>query len=208
MFDQVSSPSLDSVKFDDTRYSYQGEKGEARVWFLPEGGGLGLYFFPGSPDLPLNARIVAELRKSYAADLKELMTVVDCRVMAVDGVQSIWLVIKVLNKEIRGATYIGSLTIPFRDFSFVIKIQCQEQGITGIRETALMISAQLEGTVTVEQDKVVFHGWSPDDEEFDAKFPQHPLSRVRAELRQLTASVTIAPAIKSQPRFELPPSDA
>jgi hypothetical protein len=36
-----------------------------------------------------------------------------------------------------GVTYLGSLTIPFRDFSFVIKVQCWEEGITGLREALL-----------------------------------------------------------------------
>jgi hypothetical protein len=35
-------------------------------------------------------------------------------------------------------TYVGSLTIPFLDFSFVIKVQCEEKGATGIREAVLL----------------------------------------------------------------------
>ncbi len=52
IFDQRPSASLDSIMFDASRYDLQGDRDGARVWFLPEGGGVRLYFFPRKPDLP------------------------------------------------------------------------------------------------------------------------------------------------------------
>jgi len=40
--------------------------------------------------------------------------------------------------------YLGSLAIPFAEFSFILKIQCAERGITGIRETFLLAQARNE----------------------------------------------------------------
>src|SRR5215470_13465053 len=64
----VSKPSLDAIHFDTTGYECQGEPeaGRLRVWYTPEGDGLGLYFFPIPPDLPANAGSVDELAAYYS----------------------------------------------------------------------------------------------------------------------------------------------
>jgi len=43
IFGQRPSASPDSITFDVSRYEFQGDRDGARVWFLPEGGGVGLY---------------------------------------------------------------------------------------------------------------------------------------------------------------------
>ena len=203
-FGRRPSPSLDSVKFDGSRYQFQGDRDGARVWFLQEGGGVGLYFFPRRPDLPLRAESVQQLRDSYTAQMGGKLQVVECRVLPLDGVQSIWLVAKGQDAKTRGAVYLGSLTIPFQDFSFVIKIQCYEQRTTGMREALLIAESLQKGTGRVEGDRFVPSGWSFDDEQFDDRLPQHPLSRVRRELRHIASSVHIEPKVRDKPRFELP----
>jgi hypothetical protein len=207
IFGQRPSASPDSVRFDASRYQFQGDRDGARVWFLQEGGGVGLYFFPRKPDLPMRATSVVQLRDSYTARMDGKLQVLECRVLPLDGVPSIWLITKGQDAQTRGAVYLGSLTIPFRDFSFVIKIQCQEQGATGMREALLVAEALQKGTGRVEGDRFVPNGCSFDDEQFDAKLPQHPLSRVRRELRHIASSVHIEPKVRNEPRFELPQND-
>ena len=204
IFGQRPLASPDSITFDASRYQFQGDRDGARVWFLPEGGGVGLYFFPRKPDLPMRATSVRQLRDSYAAQMGGNLQVIECNVLPLDGVPSIWLIAKGLDEQKRAAVYLGSLTIPFRDFSFVIKIQCQEQGVTGMRETLLIAEALRKGTGHVEGDRFVPDGWAFDDEEFDDEVPKHPLSRVRRELRQIASSVRIEAKVKQQRRFELP----
>ncbi len=199
---QRPSASPDSVKFDASRYDLQGDRGGARVWFLPEGGGVGLYFFPVKPDLP-TAASPDQLREFYAAKMGEKLQPVECRVVPLDGVRGVWLIGKGLNEQTRGAIYIGSLTIPFRDFSFVIKIQCYEQGVTGMREALLVDEALRNGTGRIEGGRFVPIGWSFDDEQFDDRLPQHPLSRLRRELRHVASSVQIESTVRGAPRFEL-----
>jgi len=207
IFGRRPSASPDSVTFDASRYDFQGDRDGARVWILSEGGGVGLYFFPHKPDLPMRAASVREVRDSYTARMGRNLQVVECRILPLDGVPSIWLIAKGLDEQTRGAVYLGSLTIPFRDFSFVIKIQCQEQGATGMREALLVDEALQKGTGRVEGDRFVPSGWSFDDEQFDDKLPQHPLSRVRRELRHIASSVHIEAKVKDKPRFELPQND-
>src|SRR3954447_14507445 len=66
------TPSLDSVRFDVTGWDYRGEPrpGQVRVWFTPEGDGVGLYFFAVPPDLPPDARSADDLRAFYARGLE------------------------------------------------------------------------------------------------------------------------------------------
>ena len=203
IFGQRPSPSPDSVSFDASRYQLQGDRDGARVWFLPEGGGVGRYFFPREPDLP-KATSVDQLRQFYAAKMGGKLQIVECRVLPLDGVRSVWLIIKEPSEQTRATTYLGSLTIPFRDFSFVIKIQCQEQGTTGMREALLIAEALRNGTGRIEGGRFVPIGWSFDDEQFDDKLPQHPLSRVRRELRHIASSLRIDPKVRDAVRFELP----
>jgi hypothetical protein len=132
---------------------------------------------------------------------------VECRVLPLDGVDSVRLAAKGLDEQTGSAVYLGSLTIPFRDFSFVIKIQCHEQGVTGIRETLLIDEALKNGTGRLEGNRFVHDGWSFDDEQFDERFPQHPLSRLRRELRHISSSVHIDSRAKNEPRFRLPKND-
>jgi hypothetical protein len=207
IFGQRPSASPDSVTFDASRYAFQEDRDGGRVWFLSEGGGVGLYFFPRKPDLPIRAASVGQLRDSYTAQMGGKLQVVECKVLPLDGVPGIWLIVKGLDEQTRGAVYVGSLTIPFRDFSFVIKIQCQEQGTTGMREALLVAEALQKGTGRIEGDRFVPNGWSVDDEQFDDKLPQHPLSRVRRELRHIASSVHIEPKVRAEPRFELPQND-
>jgi len=69
IFGKRPSASPDSVTIDASRYEFQGNRGGAQVWFLPEGGGVGLYFFPRRPDLPKCAASIEQLRVFYAAQM-------------------------------------------------------------------------------------------------------------------------------------------
>jgi hypothetical protein len=203
IFGQRPSASPDSVTFDTSRYQFQGDRDGARVWFLPEGGGVGLYFFPRKPDLPAVGASLEQLREFYVAQMAGQLQLVECRVQPADGVRSIWLIAKGQDEKTRGAVYLGSLTIPFRDFSFVIKIQCQEHGVTGMREALLVSESLGNGTGRIENGQFVPSGWSFDDEQFDDRIPKHPLSRVRRELRHIVGSLRIQPAIRNAAAFDL-----
>jgi hypothetical protein len=206
IFGRRPSASLESVTFDASRYEIQGDRDGARIWFLPDGGGVGLYFFPRKPDLPAVASI-EHLREFYVAQMHGGLQFVECRVLPLDGVRSIWLIVKESNEPLRGFTYVGSLTIPFRDFSFVIKVQCHEQGFTGMREALLVDEALGNGTGRIEGERFIPIGWSFDDEIFDDKLPRHPLSRVRRELRHIASSLQIGLTVRGKAVFELPEDD-
>jgi hypothetical protein len=103
-----------------------------------------------------------------------------------------------------GMTYLGSITIPFKDFSFVMKVQCTERGTTGIREAILFDKMRRTGVIEIESSGKITGDWNPDAPEHDAAFRQHPLSRLRRVLGRIEATAVIDVAVKSKPGFPLP----
>ena len=102
-------------------------------------------------------------------------------------------------------TYVGSLTIPFRDFSFVLKVQCEEGSPTGFREAVLLDRRFEAGEApSVSEGRLHIQNWNPDDEGFDAKFPDHPVSRTRRVLDRMERSVQVDPDVRKRPAFTLP----
>ena len=204
IFKHQPNASLDSVSFDVARYRYEGEANGHRVWFTPDGDGIGLFFFPKPPDLPSNAHTSAELQEFYRGRVgNDKVKIIEFGLPSVADIRCIWMVLKI-PREPHGMMYVGSLTIPFAEFSFVLKIQCEEQGITGIRETALFIKAKQEGAVTFAADGTLAGDWNPDDPSHDAKFPDHPLSRLRREFACIMATLQVKDITKYEKRFELP----
>ena len=115
-------PTLDSIRFETAGLRPRGEPmpGKTRAWGTPDGDGVGVYLFARPPNLP-RARTLAELRAHYDALMEEEGgTVVDVALIRVDACDALRTIVTV------GFTYVGSVTIPFRDFSFVLKIQAAD----------------------------------------------------------------------------------
>jgi hypothetical protein len=119
-----AKPSIDAVRFDTTGYEFHGElqPGRLRVWWTPEGDGLGVHFFPLPPDLPSGAASVDELAAFYFGMLGDSGgKLVETRVVAAGGCPAVRGIVS-LPQQPSGRSYIGSLTVPFRDFSFVPQV--------------------------------------------------------------------------------------
>jgi hypothetical protein len=199
-----TSVSPDSVTFDVSRYEYQGVRDGAKVWHTADGYGLGLYFFDKRPDVPSGLTSASQLRDNYSSLLGDKFRVIDCKVQSSDKVPSVWLIVGGLEPASKAAVYVGSITVPFHDFSFVIKMQAAERGTTGMREAMLVARALNDGTGSIQDGKFVPHGWSVDDEQFDKLLPKHPLSRLRQELKIIAGSLRIDEKVKRATPFDLP----
>lgn len=200
---QPLAPSLDSVWFDTTDYKYRGEPqaGQQRVWLTAEGDDLGVYLLTLPPGLS-RVDAVDDLRRNYGTD------VVEIAVLRVSGFPTVQLLSKHPQKP-SGMTYTGALTIPltipFEEFSFVLKVQCEERGPTGIREAMLLDRRLAAGERPVMKDgRMQLSGWNPDAAEHDIMFPTHPISRARSVLEHLRRTLVVDPSIARQPGFPLP----
>jgi hypothetical protein len=99
--------------------------------------------------------------------------------------------------------------LPFRDFSFVLKAQSEEYGTTGIREAVVLDEHFRAGRDPEEAFADVYDvklKTQPlrnisEDEKYDAKFPQHPLSRARRLMRHLVSTLVVGPEVKAATPF-------
>ncbi len=203
-------PSLDSVHFDATGYQFQGEPRPGfRVWHTPEGDGLGLYFFSVAPDLPAGAESEEELADFYRRLLGNSGgKLVETTVISAGGCVAVRTVLS-LPQQPSGRTYAGSLTMPFRDFSFVLKCQCEERGTTGLKAALLFErSRRANEPMAIEGGRFHIPGWDPDAERHDAEFPADPVARARRVLRHVVGSLAVAQEVKRLPGFGLPQPSA
>jgi hypothetical protein len=202
-----AKPSLDAVRFDTTGYELQGEPqpGQTRVWFTPEGDGLGLYYFPVPPDLPANAASTDELAAFYHRLLGDSGgKMVEVAVVVAGGCPAVRTILSAPQQP-SGLTYVGALTVPFRDFSFVLKCQCFEGGPTGLKEALLYErSRRANEPMQIEGGRFHIPGWNPDDPKHDVEFPAHPVARARRVLDHVAGSLVVVSAVRELPGFALP----
>ena len=202
-------PKRDWVNLVGDDIAFERDAGEVRVWRFSDGDALGVYFFNVEPDLPRYAEFssfVATTREAVAASGAVL---VECKLITLEHVPAIRQIMKAPQKP-SGMTYLGAFTLPFASFSYVLKEQCEERGMTGLREAVLLDEALQNKTVTINPDSStpINGDWQPDSEKFDDRFHTHPLSRVRRHLRCIESYVKLDKAIHEHPRFPLPAADA
>jgi hypothetical protein len=103
--------------------------------------------------------------------------------------------------------YVGILWVPFQECCYQINIEAMEVGVTGGREAAVMLiekdkwPSPSEGTapVMLKSADELFErlGAAPirqlpsDAEKYDSSFPDHPLSKVRFRLAQVTSTLKL-----------------
>jgi hypothetical protein len=203
--DGGAKPSLDSVRFDTTGYEFHRElePGRLRVWWTPEGDGLGVHFFPLPPDIPPGAASVDELAAFYQNMLGDSGgRLVDIRVVVAGGCPAIRGIVSVPQQP-SGRSYVGTLTVPFRAFSFVLKCQCLErETTTGIKEMILLDRSW--GAKEPEGEGGFPRDWDPDAPRYDAEFPSHPVARARRVLDHVEQSLVVTDEVRKLPGFELP----
>lgn len=196
-------PTLDSLAFDTSRYRYEGEDGHERVWFTPEEDRLSLSFFFKPPDLPGGSRHIFELLAWYERHMvSDTLKLVEFDIPFIDGTPAVWIVFKIPQQP-SGMIYLGSLTVPFERCSYVLKLQCNERGVTGLRDMAAFLKAKGDGTITIGEDGQVHGEFNADDSRLDKAFPDHPLSRLNREFRALQPTIRLHADLKQEIPFPL-----
>jgi hypothetical protein len=188
---------FDNISLDGAELTIEASAGNPRVWYTPDGDGVGLYFFALPPDIPKGAASVTVLQAFHEQRVSKGNTrVVETAIKILDGCKSVYVIMKAPQSP-SGMTYVGSFTLPFKDFSYVLKVQCQERGPTGFRE-AVLYDAHAAARA---QSGTPFNF---DDAKYDDQFPTHPLSRLRSTLKKIQGAVRIDTRLKSAPPFDLP----
>jgi hypothetical protein len=202
-----AKPSVDAVCFDTAGYAAQCEPrpGRVRVWRTPDGDELSLYFFVLPPDLPANAGSVDELAEYYRCLLGDSGgKLVEVSVLVTGGCPAVRAILSVPQQP-SGRTYAGYLTLPFRDFHFVITCKCAEYGPGGLKEALLFERSQAANEpMQIEGEQFHIPDWNPDDPKHDAEFTDHPVARARRVLDHVAGTLVVAGNVREMPGFALP----
>ena len=208
---QEPKTGIHAVSFSDFGWKKRAQSADEISWIDPSYPAvLSINYFELVPDVPYDST-VEELRDFY----RPMVTrsgggLIKVGVIDIQNVRCIETIFK-LPRDEGGVLYIGALTIPFVDRSYVIKIQAIEPGDTGLREAMIWPQLDAAGTVSIDNETGNIIGWSADPYDktvtegllmnlaeaahYDAQFPSHPLSVVRAKLEEIIKSVRLSPEL-------------
>ena len=199
---------INSIKLDIPGWLLQQQTPQKIVWQNDIPDGLSVNFFAIPPDIPCALSETERLHDFYSTmTAKSGARIVELSTVVVQGLNAIRFILKVPQPE-SGLTYLGSLTLPFKNCSYVIKVQCPEYGDTGMREALvgdriLGEFIQNYGDVSKEDIPKLAKEVAAraDEPRYDAQFPGHPLSRLRRYLADIDQNVQVAPALHQLPEF-------
>lgn len=209
---------LDLITVETERSQPDELDNRKKVYYLNDYDDLSINFFDLPPDITAKNDTDVELQNNYRKVTYESgAAIIEVKKVKLGVFDSIKTIFK-FPMQPQGMAYIGSYTIPFKNFSYVIKVQCIEQGTTGIRDNTIFELMIRNGKVKLNPEKKTVEGWMHDPydesvqlpfmmnlseaEEFDAQFPEHPLSRMRKFLKQIEETIKIDDSLLNEPKFE------
>ncbi|MFJ9817289.1 hypothetical protein ACIRU3_18830 [Streptomyces sp. NPDC101151] len=184
---------------------------EPGVWTDTAGVVLSVHFFPLRPDLPAPLHEFDRLRTALAAGVGAagggLIEAVPGTLHDVPAVRQLVKVPRPGGPH--GQVFLGSWTVPKAGCSTVLKVQAAEGALTGMREATVMAQVGPEAYFRPHPYSAGGQfGGLPchvgDDEQWDAQFPDHPLTLVRAALNRITPTVTLHEHFRQLPPFAGP----
>ncbi len=211
-------PSSASVRFDVANWQIKQQSEHRIVWFNRVPDILILEFSPDPVNLPTDLQNIAGIRSFIERMVGQNGgAVISVERIHCDKLEAIKSLFKYrqsasARRSPLGTVYAGLYILPFADFHYLLKIQCNEYGNTGLRETHFAqhsapdyqhMTSMQERLADVAHSKVVV---SPsDDVQYDAAFPHHPLSRLRTYLRHIEATFEADEGLKIARPFRYNP---
>ncbi|MFJ3905307.1 hypothetical protein [Streptomyces sp. NPDC090025] len=186
---------------------------EAGTWTDGQGLLLSIHYFDLVPDLPAALDEPERLREGLAHSAAHAGGgLIEAEVAEVGGMPGLRQLIKVPLERGHGQAFVGSWTVPRDRSSAVVKVQAAEGRRTGLREALIVDEVGPMHFFTPHPYAPEVTGGLPhhaaDDERWDARFPDHPLTRVRATLRRITPSIAFADEYRERPPFAAPATTA
>lgn len=209
--------SINSIRFSTEGWQLREESSGQRVWLNPDlREVLSLHYFAVHPDLVANLSDLEILRQHAIESIEPRNgELVEIATEKLGNVEALYQIMKYpIYEDGRGRVYLAAFTLPFQMFSFVIKVQCQELGTTGVREAFILSRLMNEGEIDVSKLKPDEEGKLPEDMRlliskitdevaYDMQFPNHPLSRVRSHIRQIRATIQIDEDVQNARAFNI-----
>lgn len=213
-FKRKQSP-LDAIVIPTFQWAASRTEQNMKQWMNPEQTiALSIHFFNLPPDLP-SATDPILLRSFFRSQLVPhnggLITV---DILTLKGYTAVKTIFKI-PQEPSGMRYLASFIIPFKNTSYVVKIQAIESGYTGFRET--MVADSILAKKPLNDDNTFLEGWAQDPydstvssgalmntaeaEAYDSRFPEHPLSQTRQLMKQIEQQIAFKDDLKNLPPF-------
>lgn len=208
--------NLHSITIPNQGWEKISEDHNAIRWVNPQQSALiVLHYFDKEPDLP-TAKDLDYLKKFYrnVADSSN-GGIIETDIIHIHNIPCVKTIIKFPQQE-TGMIYIASITIPFENCSYVVKIQANEIGITGMRD-AVILNRMIE-TGEVKIDGEIMTNWFEDPydpdfkqgtlmnkselEKYDYEFPEHPLTIARSLIRLIAETIIFKKEIKELSSFK------
>ena len=214
-FFKKNKPHIDSISFPTFGWELVKDTKELKQWLNPEQSqSLTVNFFDKKPDLP-TIKQEETLRQFFRQQLIAANGgIVEVNIKQWANCSYVKNVFKI-PQEPSGMTYLGSLIFPFKQYSYVVKIQAIEVGTTGMRESVIMNNLLAAGAIDVGENGLA--GWSQDPyqpdfkegtpmnlaevEAYDVQFTTHPLSQIRQGLRLIEEELELGESLQKLAPF-------
>lgn len=175
---------------------------------------LSINFFNLKPDLPTikNDKVIRDFYRAQLAPANGGLVQVD--IVDIKGIAGVKSIFKIKQQD-APMVYLASITLPFENYSFVIKIQAIESGITGMRDAVILNKLIASGEVQIKGQET--EGWFADPYDdshccgilmnkseqqlYDSDFPDHPLSVNRSLIEQIQKDIFFEPEIFKISKF-------
>jgi hypothetical protein len=208
--------SAESLRFDIRGLRMTNTGSALREWTTANGDTIGVHFIDGPPDIAADLGDLAAVRSFYRERaIADGFGLIEADTLRVAGCAAIRVVLK-MPQQPTGMSYLASLTVPFREFGFVVSVRCIGRGTTGMRESSILNLALANGEVTPSEHGDML-GWARDPygdtarsavlwnlsdaRTHDARFPDHALSRARGLLDRVEATLRIDDRVRAAPAF-------
>lgn len=190
---------IDPGQLPMTGWNLVGRETAAAYWRDATGDTVSLTLAPVDPSLPEPSEI--ENSRNYCRRVAESQGSGLIEVGSTQGAEGPCLTCIYKRLKIPAFTFFGVATTPIMNGTWIWMIVASEHGVTGVRE-ATVTSRMLEaGQLTLESYEASwardpydpsYRGvdrstlrYVSDADQYDDEFPDHPLTKVRGELRRL-----------------------
>jgi hypothetical protein len=184
------------------------ERHDERTWFDPRTGDqVSLTYIGMVPDIPAPLDDLPLLRRKLAEETAESGSIIEAHVVRLGGLPALFQLIKLpIPGQDTGLAFIAAFTVPRAGCSAVLRIQCAEGQMTGIRESTVAAQVGFENCFPPHPYAPEVRGQLPynvaDEASWDQQFPEHPLTRARAWAHHTLATAQVDPQFAALPPFE------
>jgi hypothetical protein len=184
------------------------ERHDERTWFDPRTGDqVSLTYIGMVPDIPAALDDLPLLRRRLTEETAETGSLIEAHVVQLDGVPAVFQLIKLpIPGQATGLAFIAAFTLPRAGCSAVLRIQCTEGQLTGVRESAVASQVGFEHCLPPHPYAPEVRGQLPynvaDEAAWDQQFPDHPLTRARAWAHRTIATARVDPQFAALPPFQ------